>query len=617
MTDHSNSTNIHIIHAFTFADASARVGAIGLVAADVGKVAKQTDDNSYWILIDTTPTWTDITTAGTGTVGGPVASTDNAIARWNGTSGIILKDSDVFVDDNGNLGIGTSTPAHELTLVQEGPSGTFEMQNYSNSPGHSPRIQMVTSRGTEASPIAVQDGDTLGLWNVRSQSQPGGDDLAARVTWRADGPVTTNGSPTVVEWDVLNSSYIITRMMNLGPDNVEFPVPVLLSSGGSTGLAARIPLNVVEIHTEADWNTASLDGVEFRIMAPLTLTAGSEKVLPTGNWRITGNREINPITYTGISTLFTGTNVGNGQLRHLQLLNTGSGTLFGAIGNSSAHIFLFEVDIDGWADVGTLTSWNLTGINFSVVTNNAAGFKFVNCANNFAATATWFNTVDSFEPLVTFTGAGTQTLTYSNMTIIPIGTETAFSIDDVVGIRAVLTDINGIPAGTMFTAGKLDQTDIKVSSNHNQNQASSRAIGSVFVRENTNLTTINTINVNEDLDLGTAVAGSNIERFSLTDAVTGELTYTGIEPFSGIVNVNAAVLADAGSPEYHIRVVKNGLILPDDMDMAVETPDALSTIPVSLLVPITLVTGDTIRVQVRNSDNTNDLTVNHFSMSIQ
>ena len=41
--------------------------------------------------------------AGTGDVNGPVTSTDNAIARWNSTSGDTLQNSAAFVDDNGNV----------------------------------------------------------------------------------------------------------------------------------------------------------------------------------------------------------------------------------------------------------------------------------------------------------------------------------------------------------------------------------------------------------------------------------------------------------------------------------------------------------------------------------
>ena len=46
------------------------------------------------------PTWQD---AGGGDVSGPVSSTDNALARWNGTGGDTLQDSTVIVTDNGEM----------------------------------------------------------------------------------------------------------------------------------------------------------------------------------------------------------------------------------------------------------------------------------------------------------------------------------------------------------------------------------------------------------------------------------------------------------------------------------------------------------------------------------
>lgn len=69
MALHKNlpSAEIHIIQAFTYANASARIGATGLVAGDVGKVALQTDNMSFWVLTNYSPvTWIDL--AGTGVV---------------------------------------------------------------------------------------------------------------------------------------------------------------------------------------------------------------------------------------------------------------------------------------------------------------------------------------------------------------------------------------------------------------------------------------------------------------------------------------------------------------------------------------------------------------------
>jgi len=60
MTYHKDlsESNLHSIIRWEFADAAARAGVSGLVAADVGKVAWQKDNDTYWILKDHVgPAW--------------------------------------------------------------------------------------------------------------------------------------------------------------------------------------------------------------------------------------------------------------------------------------------------------------------------------------------------------------------------------------------------------------------------------------------------------------------------------------------------------------------------------------------------------------------------------
>lgn len=65
---HSQQTvadGIHIIQAFEYANAAARTGAAGLTAADVGKVARQLDNDTFWVLQNNAPvTWAEITPGG-------------------------------------------------------------------------------------------------------------------------------------------------------------------------------------------------------------------------------------------------------------------------------------------------------------------------------------------------------------------------------------------------------------------------------------------------------------------------------------------------------------------------------------------------------------------------
>jgi hypothetical protein len=59
---HKDAPNgdIHVIHQWAYADATAKAAASGFVSTDVGKVALQIDTAAYYILTATTPTWQKI-----------------------------------------------------------------------------------------------------------------------------------------------------------------------------------------------------------------------------------------------------------------------------------------------------------------------------------------------------------------------------------------------------------------------------------------------------------------------------------------------------------------------------------------------------------------------------
>lgn len=92
---------IHVAYNFSYADSTA-MNAATVVSADIGKIAWKTDDDTFWILQDTVPTWAELTnsTAG-GTISSGGSSTDKALARWNGTAGDTLQDSALVVADSG------------------------------------------------------------------------------------------------------------------------------------------------------------------------------------------------------------------------------------------------------------------------------------------------------------------------------------------------------------------------------------------------------------------------------------------------------------------------------------------------------------------------------------
>lgn len=62
--DHANVTNAHRPYTWAYPSASARTSATGFVTADLGKFARQTDDDSIWMLTAITPTWAPVSGSG-------------------------------------------------------------------------------------------------------------------------------------------------------------------------------------------------------------------------------------------------------------------------------------------------------------------------------------------------------------------------------------------------------------------------------------------------------------------------------------------------------------------------------------------------------------------------
>lgn len=70
-------SDVHVLHAFTYADVTARTAATGFTVEDVGKAALQESDNTLWALTDHDPiTWVQI---GTGAPPGPHTHTESDV----------------------------------------------------------------------------------------------------------------------------------------------------------------------------------------------------------------------------------------------------------------------------------------------------------------------------------------------------------------------------------------------------------------------------------------------------------------------------------------------------------------------------------------------------------
>jgi len=154
------SDGIHVSYSYSYADTSARTGASGFVTADIGKFARQTDDNTIWILTATAPTWIELGSGASSnsfaTINCP-AGTDPVADSSTDTLNLTSTDSSVTITgtastDTVNLAVPTKTcqEAHFSDLVGQG-SGNTKVLHYGTEENNN-----VTTCGT------VADDSTLG-----------------------------------------------------------------------------------------------------------------------------------------------------------------------------------------------------------------------------------------------------------------------------------------------------------------------------------------------------------------------------------------------------------------------------------------------------------------------
>lgn len=95
----------------------------------------------------------------TGDVVGPASATDNAVVRFDGTTGKLVQTSTVYIDDSGNLGVGTSSPAQKLDVA-----GPIQLSaDYAD-------VRMLTSSGYGWRVVSGANGTNLGTLYFQSST---------------------------------------------------------------------------------------------------------------------------------------------------------------------------------------------------------------------------------------------------------------------------------------------------------------------------------------------------------------------------------------------------------------------------------------------------------------
>ena len=264
-------------------------------------------------------------TAATGDVIGPASSTDNAITRFNGTTGKSIQNSGVIVDDDNNITQPQGTSAStqnwlmlnniNFNVATDNPVGVDKGLYWSD----------VTASGGDPSLGAVYRERSSGDLMLVSQS-------VTRI--RAGG-----GSPERLRVDSDGNVYIGTANNVAGPrvfsvDNTNADAAAYVQSKVSTNAGVL----AFQMHSSAAGGGcfiygAGTDGIHIFTNSATPLKFG---VNSGENMRLTsgGKLAINTSTATGGNPLVVAEATGIGQIRALH--STGNGLLLGQLSASGA-----------------------------------------------------------------------------------------------------------------------------------------------------------------------------------------------------------------------------------------------------------------------------------------
>ena len=141
-----------------------------------------------------------------GDVVGPASSTDNAIVRFDGTTGKLVQNSGVTIDDSGNMVVSVNSATDALRITQTGAGNALVVEDSAN-PDSSPFVVNAAGQlligttttlpgSTNGSISLVSEGATAPNGNINGRRYS---DDANGLTWGVGKSRGTYASPTTIQ----------------------------------------------------------------------------------------------------------------------------------------------------------------------------------------------------------------------------------------------------------------------------------------------------------------------------------------------------------------------------------------------------------------------------------
>lgn len=141
-------------------------------------------------------------------IGGSTGSNDNAVIRADGTGTKTTQGSLVYIDDNGKMGLGTSSPSALLTIDGSGqPGGVSIFTVASNTTDQLGRFYMGELAGAYGSldaglAVTARTGSTATALVVRSTAASSGDNTSFLQQWQGTGGAVFGSVTNAGNWAI-------------------------------------------------------------------------------------------------------------------------------------------------------------------------------------------------------------------------------------------------------------------------------------------------------------------------------------------------------------------------------------------------------------------------------
>lgn len=403
---------------------------------------------------------------------------------------------------------------------------------------------------------------------------------------------------------------------------------IFLAAGVQIGTNKNIltvddqPDNVVYVYSEEDFGTVvpatqinALADKTFVLQKPITQTL--PLVLPTNSSTqiVTSNKGINTLTYTNASEAqFQGTDASLA-LFDVSLHGNSTATAFDLDGGVLSIKF---PDFNRYSSMGTvqnLVDLFAPGVFFDVIDD---GLSMINCATHTfqgcLALALDGNTFTFFK--ISGSSAGNAQIVDNLFENDEFGS--FISVDGATYPTGNTVTIARNPVATpskFFDGASIDETDTRMFVSGNKGQKNSQIIGDWSVLGNSGSTVVVSPDTYQDINVTGSSSGALIERFSLTDAATGELTYTGVDPFSGFFLASISGLKAGSTEKYTFTIAVNDVVPAGAPEASMEVKNDL--VNKVLLGSISLDPLDTVKLQVKGVGTSDDVTIEEVNFDVR